>query len=167
MHITNVIKVGVCSLLLVFATNTYAYETTGQAMYTLNDSLALYTVGYEFGFLNADLWMPITAVRENQTETTKPLVSYAFMTPQAETAWSGVSHAIVVSDAVVKNGYYFVPAGERANFTLLVLYQPVGTTGESVSLQVTELAGLIKKDGELSRVQVTPEELEQYQTPAL
>lgn len=156
-------------LFLLLPLVSFAYETTEQSAYRLSDTVALYTVSYEFGFLNADLWMPIQARQNIMDRSLRPQISYSLYNATDQLINDGTTYAIVLSDAEVDGNYYYVPAGERAEFTLLVLHQTTSgqLAGEAVSLAVGGLMGVINKDGEQLVVAPTVEQLAAYQTADL
>ncbi len=98
----------------------------------------MYTITYDAGFLNADLWMPLAAGRIGKEGS----VAY--------TSAATNSYAVVLSTAeITKDKLYYVPKGKRGTFTLLVLEEQIGpTTREVKHVRVTKLPHFIQKTGE-------------------
>lgn len=140
-----------------------AYKTTDQSSVRLNSNTVLHVVTYEFGFLNADLWMPIVANREAELDDKKPQLSFEFQESDGALAWDGVSHAVVLSSATIKDGFYYVPKGRRASFTLLVLHESLSEISNE-HLQVTGLSGVIQKNTGQFLIKLSDEELSDYRT---
>ena len=119
--------------LLVFAslpTQSHAYEVTDRHMIRLSDTLTMYTLSYEFGFLNADAWMPLVASRTSTS-----------------TMNGNQTTSIILSDAKLDNYKYHVPMKKNENFTLVILEQhAIGKSKNSVT--VDKLPITIQKKGE-------------------
>lgn len=142
------------AVFLVLPHTSSAYKVTDRQVTKLNDALTMYTISYEFGFLNADLWMPMLAT-EKQTTT-----NVGYTTP------GGKSKAIVLSTAAIEGAMYYVPKGKRAEFTLVVLEEtPLVTTKEVKKVRVNALPHIIQKAGDKKVIRnLTPEELVPFTT---
>jgi hypothetical protein len=104
-----------------------AYGVTDKKVTRLSDTLTMYTLTYEFGFLNADLWMPMAA-----SKTLKE---------------SNQTTSVVLSTEPIEDGKYFVPMKKNGTFTLLVLEQH--EVGESKgSVEVEKLPVILQKKNE-------------------
>jgi hypothetical protein len=148
-----------------------AYFTTAQSAMMLEDGKGvLYSVTYEFGTEKYDLYMPIVPERNGAREEQVRTMTYAFVDEDDQESAMGESVGVVVSDAEIRDGYYFVPKGEAKRFTLITLlrlpqtlvYEPF-----DLSLLVTNLPFDMKaKDAEVA-AQLNPSELQYYRTPAI
>ncbi len=139
--------------LLLGAPQAQAQKVTDAKATRLSDTVTMYTLTYEFGFLNADLWMPLHAVRK----ATSGAVGYESAATK--------SYGLVLSDAAITDDkMYFVPKGERASFTMLVLEEQTGpTTKEVKRVRVTNLPHIIQKEGDTKMErQLTESELEKF-----
>jgi hypothetical protein len=106
----------------------------------------MYTLEFKFGFLNADMWMPLAA--------SKTVVG------GNETA------SLVLSTAPIEGKKYFVPMKSNGTFTLLVLEQhAVGQSKGGVT--VDELPITLQKRGETEKFLrvFAGEELKDFKIP--
>jgi hypothetical protein len=148
-----------------------AYESTKQSAVALDATTVLHTIEYEFGFLNADVWLPVRAVRTGAPTTETDLVSYRLETKAGEPYLGGQSYAVALSEAeVVDNKYYFVPKGKRAKFTFVNIARTASASDlADISSRVIALPYTLLKDG--AEVKTThllaPDALSGYYTPAL
>ena len=139
--------------LLLNTPQAHAQKVVDAQATRLSDTVTMYTLTYEFGFLNADLWMPLLASRKATSGT----VGYQSAATN--------SYALVLSEATItKQNMYYVPKGERATFTLMVLEEQLGpTTREVKRVQVTNLPHIIQREGEKQvERQLTTDELEKF-----
>jgi hypothetical protein len=154
MKTTRFFAVSVFAATLLLATpQAYAQKVVDTKVTRLSDTVTMYTLTYEFGFLNADLWMPLFASRK----ATSGAVGYQSAATN--------SSALVLSDAAItKQNMYYVPKGERATFKLMVLEEQVGPeTREVKRVQVTNLPHIIQREGEKQvERQLTADELEKF-----
>ena len=141
------------TVLLLSAPQAHAQKVTEAKVTRLSDTVTMYTLSYEFGFLNADLWMPMHAARK----AGQGAIGYESAATK--------SSAVVLSDAkLTDKNMYYIPKGERASFKLVVLEDQVGpTTREVKRVRVTNLPHVIQKEGDkqLER-QLTEAELEKF-----
>jgi hypothetical protein len=132
-------------LFILFPNQSHAYGVTDRHITRLSDTLTMYTLTFEFGFLNADMWMPLASSKTlkagNQTAS------------------------LVLSKAPIQDEKYFVPMKSNAEFTLLVLEQhEVGKSKGSVTIE--KLPITIQKKGEEKQIKVfTKEELKDFTIP--
>jgi hypothetical protein len=138
------------------AEDTHAQTVTSRSVTTLSDTVTMYTITYEAGFLNADVWMPLAASRTEKegkiTYASKGTKSYA---------------AVLSTQPLTKERLYHVPKRERGTFTLLVLeVQPNPSTDDIKRVQVTSLPHMIQRQGE-DKVWRTPppEDLAEFVVP--
>ncbi len=156
---------------LILPDLTHAYEATKQSVVRLDDNTVLFMVEYEFGFLNAETWLPIGALRSD-TARQSSLVSYVYEDAAGVNYDAGQSYAIVLSDAaVVDNKYYYIPQGKRETFTLVTVLRsaPADAALAGTSLQVTSLPFFTQRSNRTQKVVqlVDAEILAGYRTPAV
>lgn len=135
-------------LFISFPSQSQAYEVTDRSMLRLSDTLTMYTLSFEFGFLNADAWMPLAASRTS------------------DTAMNGnQTQSVILSTAKLEGTKYYVPMKKNENFTLLVLEQHA--VGESKnSIDVEKLPITIQKEGEGKKLwTLQGEELKDFTVP--
>ena len=139
--------------LLLATPQAHAQKVIDTQVTRLSDTVTMYTLTYEFGFLNADLWMPLYASRKADSNT----LGYQSAATN--------SSALVLSDATITNqNMYYVPKGERATFKLMVLEEQIGpATREVKRVQVTNLPHVVQREGEGQvKRQLTEAELEKF-----
>ncbi len=148
-----------------------AYFTTAQSAHLLEDGKGiLYSVTYEFGTEKYDLYMPIVPERREATKAQTRTMTYAFVGEDDRESSIGESVGVVVSDAEIRDGYYFVPKGEAKKFTLITLLQlPQMLVYEpfDLSLLVMNLPFDMKYSGGEVPGQLNPSELQYYRTPGV
>jgi hypothetical protein len=141
------------SAFMLLTPQAHAQKVVDTKVTRLSDTITMYTLTYEFGFLNADLWMPLYASRKADTN------SLGYQSAATN------SSALVLSDATItKQNMYYVPKGKRATFKLMVLEEQVGPeTREVKRVQVTNLPHIIQRDGEKQMERkLTEAELEKF-----
>jgi hypothetical protein len=147
-----------------------AYESTAQSAVALDARTFLYTVEYEFGFLNAEVWLPIGAARTDASSR-QGLITYKLEGSDGTPYGAGESYAVVLSDAKVVDGkYYYVPKGGRETFTLVTIVRtPPLVLGDDLALQVTALPYTLLKNGVEKKTShlLDSVTLTGYRTPAL
>ena len=155
----------------VLPSTSEAYFTTAQSAEMLSDGKGiLYSVTYDFGTEKYDLIMPIVPERNGARETQTRTMTYTFIDEDNRESMMGESLGVVVSDAEIRDGYYFVPKGEARRFTLITLlklpqtlvYEPF-----DLSLLVTNLPFILEHAGEANENQLNPSELQYYRTPSV
>lgn len=150
-----------CGLMLL-PQSAAAYEVTDSQAYRLDDTTYLFTVSYKFGFLNREMATPIFATR-SEADGTK--VEYAIEVNNEPA--SGIMGAVVLTkdeDVVIEDGYYTLPRGRNAEFTLVGIVR-TETDVTSAGLQITKLPYLTHDDGQTWLGGVTDEELLEYRSP--
>ncbi len=159
----NYFLIVACLCIVNFLPNTAsAYFTTGQEAFTVDNKMAVFTIDFSFGHKNHDVSIPVRAVFSELTTRNNEL-SFVVRDKNDDLA-PGMVEAIVLSDIPVSKGFYVIPKGKSATFTLLVIYKPTSTTTDSYTMQVTGLPFRFDTDKELS---LNPSELQYYKTPAL
>ena len=105
----------------------------------------MYTLEFEFGFLNAQMWMPMAASKT--------------------TVGGNTTSSLVLSTAPIQDNKYYLPEGKNGSFTLLVLEEhAVG--GAKGFVTVSELPVTLQKTGEEKVIRVfTAEELKDFRVP--
>jgi hypothetical protein len=173
---------------LLLPTSSQAYFTTSQAATDLGNGSALFTVTYKFGFLNREVYMPIIASRnkdlgdkgldagysilfDGETEAKATSTTLSNNNAQMQLNYSvlpGKAKAIVLSEAQIKDGRYFLPKGKSGTFTLVAVVDmsKVANT-EDVSLLMTSLPFTMIADGKQAEARLNPSELQYYKTPEI
>lgn len=147
-----------------------AYFTTAQSATKLTDDTSLYTVTYKFGFLNRELYMPITAVRGLATSSPAFSVGYDLLTPTNTVVTSGFALGIVLTDdedVEIRDNAYYLPEGRSAEFTLMTVVRTTPGAQEGTSLLMTHLPFTMIKGDEVIKARLNPSELQYYRTPAV
>jgi hypothetical protein len=140
----------VLGLLLSFPSASHAFKVLDASTYRLDAHTALFTITYEFGFLNADLWMPMAA-KEGSTASDFH-VTYE-VTDASGAPIRTTNAGVVLSGATLEeNGddayRYSVSKKERASFMLIGLVTSQNPLPSGATLSVTSLPFAILKDGE-------------------
>lgn len=106
-----------------------AYEVTDRHITRVSDTTTMYTISFKFGFLNADLWMPLAASRTSSAAMNGNMTS-----------------SVILSTNPIEENKYYVEKGKNGNFTLLVLEEH--KVGESINaVTINKLPITIQKEG--------------------
>lgn len=145
----------------------HAYFTTAQSAEVVDGGKGvLYTVTYNFGTEKYDMYMPIIPVRLNRPDA----LSYTFVNEKTNVPYTdGRAIGIVLSNATIKDGSYFVPKGESKTFTLIVLLALPSSAQniDNLALQVTGLPFKMVAGSKSIDTQLNQYELQYYKTPAV
>lgn len=164
--------VGTFLLVLTLPNASEAYFTTAQSATQINQDTILYTVTYQFGFLNRELYMPIVATRDLATTSNEFKIGYSILDGNTPTNL-GTAYTVALSDdedIQIKNGQYYLPDKKSAKFTLVTLLKTspeLVAKNPDLSLLVTNLPFLMVKDGQDIPARLNPSELKYYLTPAV
>lgn len=147
---------------LVSMSDVHAYDTTSQKEVRLTDEYVLFTISYDFGFLNRATLIPYIA---SGATSTKPIVTYAIEDAagkQVNVASGGFVTQVVQNTS--KDGFYYLPYGKKNEYTLNVIAQiPKGSAGHR--LVVTGLPYILEDvDGTLTRGDAESGKLVEYKT---
>jgi hypothetical protein len=145
-----------------------AYFTKSQSADRLDTQGVLYSITYDFGMEKYDLYLPIVPTRSEATEDGKKDLTYTILDESEDVSEYGETVGVVVSNAEIRDGKYFVPKGEARRFTLIVLLteeEKVPRNSLDLALQVTNLPFTMKKEGLSLGARLNPSELEYYITP--
>ncbi len=152
---------------LVLPTMSQAYFTTDQFAIRLDEGSVLYGITYDFGSNRYEYSMPIVPERRDVSEDQSRTLTYAVRDEDQGEVNYGETTGIVLSQADMKDGMYFIPRGGSRRFTLLVLLtgQDVPSEPLELALGVTNLPFImVHTDGETNG-QLNPPELRKYLTP--
>lgn len=148
-----------------------AYFTTNQEVTKINELSALYSITYEFGFPEREVYMPIIALRGETVPTEGLYAGYVLVNDDDEKIQIGKMNGIVLTtdeDVQIKNNQYYVPAGKSASFTLVALLTiKEETIEDDVSMLVSQLPFTMIDDDSVIPAHLNPSELQYYRTPAL
>ncbi len=141
----------VLGILFTFPNEGHAFKVLDESTYRLDAHTALFTITYEFGFLNADLWMPMGA--EEKSGGTSDFRLIYEITDESGTPIETTNDGVVLSDATLEeNGddeyRYAVPKADRASFMLIGLVTSQNPLPSGTTLKVTSLPFVLLKDGE-------------------
>lgn len=153
-------------LILLSPTSTHAYFTSEQTAALYSPTTAIYTITYRFGFLNREAYLPIATERDLAFGTTSDDLGYTLLTRAGSSTPVGSLTGLVVSNATIKDGMYYLPKGKAADFTLIaVLTVPAGENAADYALQVSSLPFYMVDNGTKIKARLNPSELQYYTTP--
>jgi len=158
----------VLGVLFAFPSDGHAYKVLDESTYRLDAYTALFTITYEFGFLNADLWMPMSA-REGDTASDFHL-TYEITDASGAPIVTTNAGVVLSGTTLEENGddayRYAVSKKNRASFTLIGLVTSQNALPSGTTLKVTSLPFVLLKDGENkpSAQLVDPSVLSEYKT---
>ncbi len=161
---------GLCTsflfIVLLVPQSSQAYLTTSQSGQALSTTTALFTITYRFGFLNRELYMPILAQRDSGGAATSADVQFKLLNQKGATTSIGHMNGLVLSNATIKNGQYYLPPGKAADFTFVAaLTVPTSTSSADYAIQMTSLPFTMIADGATVAGRLNPSELQYYVTP--
>lgn len=168
MKINTILLSGLFLLVCALPAGAQAYFTTSQTATAYGPDKVLFTISYKFGFLNRDLYMPISAIRGLDTTNTSGNLGYGVVADGVIDSKIGRTTALVLSSAAIKDGQYFVPKGKNGTFTLVVVMdnKPALNT-KDLSLLVTSLPFTMIDNNKIIVAKLNPSELQYYVTPKL
>jgi hypothetical protein len=145
-------SISVVGILFSYPGEGHAFKVLDQSTYRLDAYTALFTITYEFGFLNADLWMPMAAVEDEDMSDFR--ITYV-VTDASGKPIETTNVGLVLSDATLEeNGVasyrYAVSKKDRDSFMLIGLVTGKNTLTPETTLQVTSLPFVLLKDGEIN-----------------
>lgn len=148
-----------------------AYFTTSQEAIKINESAALYSITYKFGFSDREVYMPIIALRGSSVPEEGLYAGYTLVNKDKEEITEGKMSGIILTsdkDVQIKNNQYFIPAGKSASFTLVALLSiSEKNIDEEVSLLMSQLPFTMIDDDYVISAHLNPSELQYYRTPTL
>lgn len=158
-----------CTVFIFAPRDAAAYFTKAQSAVMLEDGKGvLYSVTYDFGVKNYDVYLPIVPERKNEKVDQTGTQTYALLEESEEEIDFGETIGVVVSDAEIRNGEYFIPKGEAKRLTMIVLLmlpEAAPTRSLDVALQVTNLPFRMVNGGVSIAARLNPSELQYYTTP--
>jgi len=156
-----------CGVLLLPATAA-AYEVVDSSAQRLTDDTVLFSVTYQFGFLNREMRMPIQTVYGDTSYSDR--VSYT-INRGSEALENVFAPAIVLTsdeDVTVEDGQYHLPEGRNAQFTLYsFLRLDADTPTNALNLRITNLPYTMIDGADETPGSVLPNELPDYRSPSL
>ena len=157
-----------CVMSVLSPTNVEAYFTTNQSATAFTSSTALFAIEYAFGLPDNDIYMPVTTKRGLPLKSPEHSVGYSLYTGEDEVTTKGTVASIVISDAPIVDGMYYIEKGKSRTMTLLVIYTANETFAETYKLQVDQLPYYVDIDAEALDVrQLNPSELQYYVTKSV
>lgn len=158
-----------CAVVILAPRDTAAYFTKAQSAVMLEDGKGvLYSVTYDFGVKKYDVYLPIGPERKSEKTDQTRIQTYALLEESEEEIGFGETLGVVVSDAEIRNGEYFIPKGEAKRLTMIVLLmlpETAPTRSLDVALQVTNLPFRMVNGGVSIGARLNSSELQYYITP--
>lgn len=163
-NISAILLTALIALVLPQPTN--AYYTTAQSEAVLTPITAMYTITYSFGLPKQDIYLPIATERNLSHRENDRKLGFSIHDDDEEITNVGRTAGIVLSDAEIRDGMYFVPAGSSKTFTLLVFLRTQDTDQEDdYVVQVDNLPFLVDMGQEELTVRgLNTSELQYYVT---
>jgi hypothetical protein len=129
-------------------TSAYGYRLTAASATAITADTTLYTITFRMGFLNREVSIPIMAEQGSSTRTRA--VSFALRQADGSPVTAPRVEAMVLSQAAIKDGSYYLPEGKNADFTLVALVrgllEPGNTRLEITGLPFTLIDGNRRTD---------------------
>ena len=164
----STISIAVLFSILLTPKSSQAYRTTTQSARALDHTTALFTITYHFGFLNRELYMPIMAKRTNAVSATSTDTLFTLLDQSGSSTPIGLMNGLVLSNATIKDGQYYLPAGKAADFTLVAAVTvPMSSSSANYALKITSLPFTMVDDGTKIAGALNPSELKYYVTPKI
>jgi len=139
-----------------------AFEVTDTSAYQLTETTSLFTITYEFGYLNGVAQLPILPTYGSTIHTNQTHLSYELSDQSGEVLPANYNTVgVVLSGANINNNYYQIEAGDRQTFTLLVIHNQTGETPDTLS--VTSFGHRAEVNEEVKYLEVSDEQLLDYQ----
>ena len=146
-----------------------AYEVINTTAYKLTDTTSLFTITYEFGYLNGVAAMPMVPTYMSAAENTLPKLAYEITNQAGEVLSLNNQNttAVVLSGATLNNKFYYqIAAGDRQQFTLLVLHttNDASLDSQPQTLSVTSFGHQVDANDRVRYMTVSDAQLEDYQS---
>jgi hypothetical protein len=161
-------------VLILLPQSAFAYFTTDQKAYQINNDTLLYTVTYRFGMEKFDLELPVVALSDDSSLATTTALTYNFINKKEEVMMVASSQAIILSAAPIVDSQYQIKKGESADFTLVafVTLDPDALTARpetdlDLALRVHSLPFMMTSAEQTIMSKLNPSELKYYTTPFL
>lgn len=166
----NFLVVGLCVLMFSLTTDVAeAYRSTDQSVVRLNDDTVLFRIDFDFGFLNADAWLPYMTARDGSSSARA--LHFRLLDEAGMEVSGGVAYGVVLGDTdIIRDGRYYIPRGERESFSLVVAVRLTPEVADAVGalrLETTALPYTILREGEMSDRYLGPADLTTHRTPAI
>lgn len=130
-----------CGVLLV-PTGSHA-----ASIVAVNDNTALFTIDFDFIAGKEAYEIPVGALRGLTFDENKDYVGYRIVSGASPVMVETKTNAIVLSQQPIKNGMYQIPAGERASFTLVGLFEvPEASATDSYFVELMSLPHFVGKN---------------------
>jgi hypothetical protein len=141
----NIIVLSLLSVAVFVPSITHAFDVTDRSITKLSDTLTMYTITFNAGFLNADLWIPIAASQNDEDDK------------------KGKIYSIVLSKETLDERMYHVTKKERGEFMLVVFEDVPPGVERSKTLTITDIPHQIQREGEeRAKRSLTEEELKGF-----
>ncbi len=145
-----------------------AYGVLNEKVVRLDQSRVLYVMTFEFGFLNAETYMPMSTFRTDRSGNASTSIQYSLVGDDGTVFEESIARAVVVSSTTVRRDEFFSPYGKKATYTLLTLVDMPRTTGESVRVKIESIPlTIVRKNSVRESMFLSGEELRGFETSAL
>ena len=158
----------VLGLIILIPKSSNAYFSTHQSAQQFGDKV-LFTVTYQFGTADYDLYMPIMAVRDLGIDNKTNNLGFTILDNKIATSTTaGKTNALVLAKLPIKGDQYFIPHGTRAEFNLITILDTKNVANNSnLSLLVTSLPFTMVEPADTVKAHLNPTELQYYVTPKI
>lgn len=151
--------------LFVIPNGAHAYVTFDQSAREVNEQTGLFYIDFAFGHANKPIYIPVQAMRSEDAVAAN-MLSYELFDNGETVTRRGETTGLVLSTADIVDSYYYIPAGEQANFRLAIILTTESDTPETdYTLGVTHLPFLLGED--MREQELNPSELSYYMTPQI
>jgi hypothetical protein len=150
-------------ILCALPQSSHAYGTSEQTAVRLTPSHVLFTITYDFGFLNRGTYAPLMA----NTGSIENEVSYEIRDSSDNVKDVTSAGFVTATHSVIENNFHRLEYGKKSDFTLFVIAEiPQTSTGHY--LQITNLPFiLIDKDKSTTLSGAEASRLPEYKTPTV
>ncbi|MBY0310067.1 hypothetical protein K2Q16_02910 [Patescibacteria group bacterium] len=139
-----------------------AYEVKDVQATRLTSEYSLFTITYEFGFLNREVLIPLDAMRGGSRRDKS--VGFALMGENGTTSLH-TALGVVLSDVELRGRDYYLPKGKNGDFTLVAIVKTADVS--ALGLAITRLP-FVLIDGQVSvGASIAADNLGPYKTPLL
>jgi hypothetical protein len=145
-----------------------AYGVLDESAVRLDASRVLYVMTFEFGFLNAETYMPMNTFRTGRPGNASTSIQYSLVSEDGTVFDEGITRAVVLSSTALREGEYFSPYGKKATFTLLALIDMGERAGENVRVDIDSIPlTIVRKNSTRESMFLSGEELKGFETRLL
>jgi len=143
----NIFILGVLTLTAILAqpADTLAYTAKTGSAVRLSPEYSLFTINYNVEANDKDTFLPIGSFRGSELKDKQALMGYEVVNSDGLRIKDGETAGLVLSKQPVKDNQYFTEAGEKGEFTLVVLYKHEATK-KDFGLKLTAFPIIFEKN---------------------